>query len=117
MVLRATGDLQGAIVAYKEAIRLKPDDIQNYYNLGAVYVELKKFEEAIACAREALKRDSKYADAHALLGFGLQVTGDLSGARAALAEAIRLDSKKWKPIVGALLSQLSREVAPPPREK
>jgi Flp pilus assembly protein TadD len=82
-------------------------------NLGALDFDQKKYPEALACAREALRGDPKYADVHALLGLALQRTGDLAGARAALTEAARLD-ERFAPLLATLPPG---PLAPPPREK
>jgi tetratricopeptide (TPR) repeat protein len=110
--LRDWGDAGGAIAEYHEATRLDPKYAPAHTDLGIVYLGQKKYPEAIACARAAIRADPYFAHAHALLGHLLQLTGDLSGARAALTEAARLDLKQWGPWY-AKLPPL--DIAPPPR--
>jgi tetratricopeptide (TPR) repeat protein len=77
-----------------------------------IYLNQKKYAEAIACAREAIKADPKFATAHAMLGDLLLRTGDIPGARAAITEAVRRD-KRWAPLLAKLPPVA---VAPPPHE-
>jgi tetratricopeptide (TPR) repeat protein/tRNA A-37 threonylcarbamoyl transferase component Bud32 len=109
--LKSKKDRDGAIAAYQEAIRHNPGYAEAHTNLGGVYLAQKKYPEAIASARAAIKADPKLSNAHALLGDLLQRTGDLAGARAALTEAARLDSR-WKPYLAKLPPV---PTAPPPR--
>jgi tetratricopeptide (TPR) repeat protein len=111
IALKDKGDVDGAIAAYKEAIRHDPKDARAHTNLGVVFLDQKKYPEAITCARAATQADPKLSNAHAMLGELLQRTGDLPGARAALTEAARLDSR-WKPMLANLPPV---PVAPSPR--
>jgi Flp pilus assembly protein TadD len=92
---------------------LEPKNALAHNNLCVIYIELKKYTDAIACAQEAIRLDPKISTAHVMLGFALQETGDISGARVALTEAARLDPKRF----GSLLTKLPPiPLAPPPRE-
>ena len=51
--LQAQGKLDDAIGAYREAIRLKPDYAEAFYNLGSVLNELGRFDEADQALDEA----------------------------------------------------------------
>jgi tetratricopeptide (TPR) repeat protein len=113
LALMERGDADGAIAAYKEALRLAPKDAFAQTNLGVVYFKQQKYAEAITCARAAIGFNPKLANAHALLGQALSRTGDVPGAQAALAEAVRLDPKRFGPL---LAKPSSFEVGPPPRE-
>src|SRR5262249_4983982 len=102
-----------AAPAFKRVTELDPKNVAAHHTLGVCYLNLKKYTEAIECARTAIKLDPKFALAHACLGLALLKTGDISGARAALREAVRLDKK-----LELLPKELPRlEVAPPPHEK
>jgi tetratricopeptide (TPR) repeat protein len=41
------GKYQKAIDAYKEAIKIKPDFHEAYYNMGGAYHKLKEYQKAI----------------------------------------------------------------------
>jgi cytochrome c-type biogenesis protein CcmH/NrfG len=72
--------------------------------------------EALEQARCTIRADPKYPNPHAPLGGLLQRTGDTTGARAALTEAVRLDPRnpQWKALLAGLPPP---PVAPVPREK
>jgi tetratricopeptide (TPR) repeat protein len=83
--------LDRAIVAYRAAIRLKPDDAGTHYSLGAALTGQGKVDEAIAEYREAIRLKPDYAEAHGNLGAILcDVKHDYPGAEAEFREAIRL---------------------------
>jgi tetratricopeptide (TPR) repeat protein len=113
VALIAKGDADGATAALTRAVEIDPTDPQNHRNLGWLYGQLKRYPEAIACLRAAIERAPRYAEAHGLLGEALFRSGDVSGARAALTEAARLDNR-WAPVLARLPAL---EVAPPPHEK
>ena len=102
--------MDGAVAAYKRAIEVDPKLASAHYNLGLVHLNQKHYPEATACARAAIKAVPTYANAHALLGDLLLRTGDVTGARVALTEAVRLD-KKWEKLLAKVPPP---PVAPPP---
>ncbi len=113
MALEDKGDPAGAIAAYKEAIRIEPRYVLAHNSLGALYLRQQKYAEAIDCARAALREDPTYPQPLATLGLALLRTGDVPNARAALAQAAKLDQQ-----YGPLLARLpAPAVAPAPREK
>ncbi len=54
------GDADGAITSNKEAIKHDPKNAFAHNNLGEIYLQQKKYVEAIAYAREAIKASPKY---------------------------------------------------------
>jgi tetratricopeptide (TPR) repeat protein len=52
---KAAGLYPHAIEAYGQALRLKPDLIEAYFNLALVYAEIHKSSEAIDTGRKALE--------------------------------------------------------------
>lgn len=58
------GEFQLGVDAYKEAIRLRPEDAQAHFQLGFAYDYLDRREEAAAEYKEAIKRDPDYSSAH-----------------------------------------------------
>jgi tetratricopeptide (TPR) repeat protein len=79
-----------AEVAYREALRLKPDypNARNY--LGALLVDLRRPEEAEAELRAALAVRPRFAEAHNHLGLALAAQGKMQPAIASFEEAVRL---------------------------
>ena len=45
-------------------MELKPDYAKGYYNIGSVYREKKKLEQAITSFQKALEINPKFAEAH-----------------------------------------------------
>jgi Flp pilus assembly protein TadD len=87
-------DYAGAILAFREAIRLDPKDASFRSNLGAALLHKGDVDGAIAAFREAIHLDPKDAHAHNNLGAALcDGKRDYAGAILAFREAIRLDPK------------------------
>jgi tetratricopeptide (TPR) repeat protein len=54
--LHKAGDMLGAIEAYQNALELDPDMVEARSNLGAAFVRLGRYDDAIVDYREVLKR-------------------------------------------------------------
>jgi tetratricopeptide (TPR) repeat protein len=89
--LRESGDLPGAVKAFREAVRLLPNDAVVHNNLGSALAESKRLREAIAEFREAIRLKPDYVRAHINLGNALHELKELPAAAAAYREAIRLN--------------------------
>jgi predicted O-linked N-acetylglucosamine transferase (SPINDLY family) len=72
------------------ALRLKPDFAAAHINLGNVFMNQKKFPEAVASYRRAVSAKPDIAVAHNNLGNALRSQGELAQAVASLHEALRL---------------------------
>jgi cytochrome c-type biogenesis protein CcmH/NrfG len=59
------------VEAYREALRLKPDDAEAWYNLGVSYGKLGRCQEAVEAYREALRLKPDFAEAWVGLGYCL----------------------------------------------
>lgn len=57
-----SGHYEEAIVAYKEALRLEPDDAWPHKGLGLSLVKLGRYEEAVKALREAVRLEGGEAD-------------------------------------------------------
>ena len=73
--------MDGAIAAYREAIRLDPKSATAHFNLGNIHHDLGRFGEAQACYEEALRLNPFYADAHFYLAVTLEKMGMSHEAR------------------------------------
>ena len=49
------------IDAYKQAIRINPDDADAHYNLGVAYGKLGKYQEAMDAFKQAIRFNPDYA--------------------------------------------------------
>src|SRR5439155_589768 len=59
--LRATGDVAGAITAYRKALRLDPKLAPSHFNLGLALYDSEDVAGAVAAYRDALHLDPKHA--------------------------------------------------------
>ncbi|MDX2050179.1 MAG: tetratricopeptide repeat protein, partial [Rickettsiaceae bacterium] len=88
------GDYQRAIKAYDEAIGLKQDYADAYYNKGLALSKLSRHEDAIAAFNEAIRlkpEDNEFcASAYVNKGTALDVLSRYEEAVLAYDEAIRL---------------------------
>ena len=57
------------------------DVFEAHFNLGNIYHDLGRFQEAAACYRTALRLNGQYADAHFYLAITLEKTGHSAEAK------------------------------------
>ncbi|MBY0549939.1 MAG: tetratricopeptide repeat protein [Candidatus Obscuribacterales bacterium] len=74
----------------KQAIELKPDMAQAHTNLSVVYFDLKRYDDAVKEAMQAVKLDANHPVFRVVLGNALSKTGDLKGAAQEYRVAIKL---------------------------
>jgi len=84
------GKHEQAVQAYREAIRLRPDDALAWYNLGLAYEWLRRYQEAVQAYREAIRLKPDDASAWNSLGNALDELGQYQEAVQAYREAVRL---------------------------
>jgi tetratricopeptide (TPR) repeat protein len=95
-VYRARGDFANAIVTYRKALEIKPDDPATLLNLGITYGNNGEYENAITCYHKALA--IKPDDAMALVNLGIahRRRGEIEKAIDAYRQAI--DINPWHPL-------------------
>ena len=49
------GDYEKALASYKEAIRIKPDDVDAHGKLGLAYANLNRYDEALVSFKESIR--------------------------------------------------------------
>jgi tetratricopeptide (TPR) repeat protein len=91
VILHGRGEMDGALAAWREAVRLDPRDPLARYNLGWGLQIRGDLDGAIAAYREVIRLDPKYALAHYNLAGALNDKGDVTGAIATWWEAVRHD--------------------------
>ncbi|MBI4384518.1 MAG: tetratricopeptide repeat protein [Nitrospinae bacterium] len=84
----AEEDIKTRIARYKEAVRLDPNDGSAQYNLGAAYIELRRYAEAIPPLKEAIRVNPDHPTAYYHLGKSLVETGRDEDATDALRFAM-----------------------------
>jgi tetratricopeptide (TPR) repeat protein len=93
IVLEKTGDVQGALSAYKSAIALNAESqaIQAWSCLGAVLGETGDIAGALDAHSRVVKMDPLSAQAHANLGQSRVFAGDITGAAESFKMALARD--------------------------
>ena len=92
VALQKTGDVDGAMFHYREALRTKPVDLKlprAHYNLGLASAQKGSLEEAVRQFRLALNSDPSWAAAHNDLGIALARRGEMDEAIAHFREALK----------------------------
>ena len=74
------GKYYPATVAFKHAIKIKPDFEAAHFELGRAYTLMKKLKEAIAAYRKALRINPKSPETLYALSLALKKSGDLGAA-------------------------------------
>jgi len=87
------GDLDNAIVHFRRAVRIAPDDPGGHIALGLALAYRGEIDEAIRHFRLALKRDPENAEVQNSLGVALMQKGQLDEAQTHLQKAIRIDPR------------------------
>jgi tetratricopeptide (TPR) repeat protein len=88
-----TGDLNGTISDYDEAIRLNPKSARAYYKRSIARLNNGDLDGAIADSSESIRLNSKFAGAYSVRGGARDHKGDFDGALADYSEAIELNPK------------------------
>ena len=107
-----------ALLEYREAVRLKPDFVEAFYNLGLVYREMKQYEESLNMFFKVLSISAFDADKFAAfyneIGINYSELGDLYQAVKAFASAVEYnpDSSEFRNNYAfALMNAGNREAA------
>ncbi len=79
-----------AILHYRRALELKPDDVSGHYNLGWALSVPGSFDEAVKQLREAIRIDDEHAEAHGQLGVVLFRLGQVEQAQEHCRRAVEL---------------------------
>ena len=89
-VLAERGELDSAIIHYRNALELKPDFAEAHYNLGNALARRGEFDSAIAHYQKALELKPNYTKAHFTLAVVLVGRGRVDSAIAHYQKALEL---------------------------
>jgi serine/threonine-protein kinase len=89
IALTRRGDVPGAIIAFRRAVRLQPTLAPAHHNLGVVLDQRGDVKKALAAFRRAVRLEPTSAQAHDTLGRALERRGDLKEAIAQFRQALR----------------------------
>ncbi|MFN9610195.1 MAG: tetratricopeptide repeat protein [Pseudanabaena sp.] len=85
------GNVEGAIVIFRAAIKKNPELTAAYYNLGLAYAQAGNLKAAIHSFQRATRLDPKFAIAYSNLGAAQLQSGNPDQAIPNLQKAISLD--------------------------
>ena len=106
-----------AIIANLEKLLGGPrDGALLRYSLGNEWLKAGDPARAAACLRAAIERDAQYSAAWKQLGKALTESGDISAARAAYAEGIRVAEAKGDVQSAREMAVFARRLAKEPDE-
>lgn len=67
VLYRRKGNTKLALLQYKKALKVHPDEPYIYYNVGRLYLDMKNSSEAKKYFRQALEKDPQFKDAKQVL--------------------------------------------------
>jgi tetratricopeptide (TPR) repeat protein len=106
--LRRFDDAAGA---YQKARELKPDRAEPLNGIGAVFVQQRKYEEALPLLRRVVEMGKQTAATHLYLGLGETMTGQFDAAESNLNRAFEMNKAPLTRIYLANLYELKGEPA------
>jgi tetratricopeptide (TPR) repeat protein len=106
--LRLTGDIDGAIHAYQEALTQRAVYPEVYNNLGTLLQQDRKFEEAEHALRKAIQQNPRYIEAHNNLAQLLSSQKNEVEALRVLGEALKFAPKNVQTLLLTAKIQLRR---------
>lgn len=97
--LQNKGDFEAARNAFRDAVKLEPNNANYHKDLGSVLCSLNYWDEAIVAFQESINQNSESAAFFSYLGYALQQRnhhGDLSEAIRAYSQAVEIDGNSWE---------------------
>jgi tetratricopeptide (TPR) repeat protein len=86
----ALGKYDAAIESYKQAIKIRPDYADAYYNMGISLQDQGNLGEAIDSYKQAIKIKPDYAEAYSNMGNAFKDKGELEAAIDSYKQAIKI---------------------------
>ena len=96
------GSVEKAIFEYQQALKLNPNYIEVYMNLGAIYVDKKDYDQAIQQFNKVIELNYYYGKAHYNLGLVYIYKGQKDKAQE--------ESKILKSMGSGLADNLERKI-------
>ena len=111
VALENLGDKAGAEQEYKNAMANAPDVAEAAVNLGALYLDGKRWDDAIAVTQKGLAKRSDDPALHANMAFALRGKGDKTGAAAEYERAVKVigDNADLRFAYGTLLLEMGNK--------
>ncbi|MDQ3473782.1 MAG: tetratricopeptide repeat protein [Acidobacteriota bacterium] len=99
-----SGNVAGAIVAFQQALEVKPDFADVHLSLGHAYLRLKKSQEAIKAFQEATRINPEMEEAYYGLGLEYFRAGKMKDAAQAFKKAVNVRPSMAKAHYGLALA-------------
>ena len=96
LILVKTNNIKEAENVYRRAIRISPNYIEPYSNLGILLKDCRKYEEAIELYKKAIQIDPNYAIVYNNLGVVYRKINDIDNAAKAYKLAIEKDKNYFQ---------------------
>jgi Tfp pilus assembly protein PilF len=105
VALENLGDKQGAEQSYKDALANAPDIAEASVNLGALYLDASRWDDAVDVTKKGLARRTSDPALHANMAMALRGKGDKEGAVAHYEQAVKVvgDNADLRFAYGSLL--------------
>jgi tetratricopeptide (TPR) repeat protein len=113
-VEKATAERKIAkLLHYQYLAKFKPNDFEVRYLLGNAYIELQRYDEAIAEYRISIRLNDKHSKVYNNLGIAFYNKGNVIEAKQAFAKAKALDPKSKEAIHNLdMIEKLNKQRAP-----
>jgi tetratricopeptide (TPR) repeat protein len=111
VALENLGDKAGAEQKYKDAMSNAPDLVEAAINLGALYLDQSKWDDAIVVTQKGLAKRSDDPALHANMAMALRGKGDKEGAAVEYERAVKVvgDNPDLRYAYGELLLQMGNK--------
>lgn len=107
-------DYDDATICFRIALKLRPDDIEAWYNLGRSEFQLQRYDNAMAAFKQVLREDPRNVKGENNLGLCYEAKSQMKQAAAAFRLAIQLQRNAPHPSaqpylnLGTLLTMMGR---------
>ena len=78
----------------QRAIAFDPKDVLGYFSLGSVYLDAKRYIEAVDALKQAVAADPKHSPSYASLGQGLEACGQKEEAQRTYEKGIQVAKER-----------------------
>lgn len=110
-----SGDVEGALSHFKEAVQENPTYPDLYYRMGVIYHRMGSPEEAVGMLRRAIELNNSYFEAVTYLGIVCYEKGEKEEADLLFKKALDIGTESPSPVSKFLSDHLAgREVEIPP---
>jgi cytochrome c-type biogenesis protein CcmH/NrfG len=93
-ICRDKGDKEGAHLAFQKAVKIQPDSVEPWFQLGFFHLQQRENTEALSAFREALRVDPNHAESWEFLFYVYSNLGDRPRMLQALSRLEQLDAVK-----------------------